>query len=532
MTVPRRLAIGATLAAVTRPVGVRAAAPAARVLRYVPGFDLKGLDPIVDTGLTTLQHGYMIYDTLFAMDAALRPRPQMVASYGGEPSGLVHEFGLRPGLFFHDATPVRARDCIASIKRWAVRDVMGRILLPRIAALEAVDESRFRLTLARPFPVLLQALAKISASPCFIMREREAETDPFRAVTTSVGSGPFRFLQAEHMPGAMAAYERNAAYVPRHELPDGYAGAKQVMVEHVEWRFLPDAATRAAALLAGEVDIVSSLPSEMLPMMQRRADIKVEALDRLGWMTYIRPNQLYPPFSDVRARQALALLVDQSDYTALAAGSGRLGHEDWSFLADGSAPASGGVEAFGKPDLGRARTLLQEAGYDGEPIVVLDPVDDAQLSSVTALTVSQLRKVGVNVRPVAGDLASIFVRRASRAPPDAGGWHLFHSRSLSIELSNPLTNFPLASPCGPARASGWFGWPCAPALEALRQGWADASDDADRQRLIRDLQQAAARALPFIPLGRINLPVFHRTRVTGLIEMPVPVFWQVRTEND
>lgn len=531
MAVPRRLAIGATLAAMTMPGCARAAAPAEKVLRYVPEFDLRSLDPIVDTGLTTLQHGYMIYDTLFAMDTALRPRPQMVGTYGVSTDELIHEFGLRPGLFFHDGLPVRARDCIASIKRWAVRDVMGRVLLSRTTSLDVVDESTFRLTLTRPFPMLLQALAKISASPCFIMRAQDAETDPFQTVTTSVGSGPFRFLRAEHVPGAMVAYERNATYNSRHEPSDGYAGAKQAMVERVEWRSLPDAAMRAQALLAGEVDIVSSLPFELLPMMQQRADIKVEALDGLGWMMYIRPNQLFPPFSDVRARRALACLVDQSEYTALAAGSGQFGHEDWSFLADGAAPASSGPEAFGKPDLGRAKALMQEAGYDGEPIVVLDPVDNILLSSITALTVSQLRKIGVNVRPVTQDLASMIIQRVSHALPGAGGWHLFHGRSLSIEMSNPLTNFPLASPCGLDRASGWFGWPCAPALEALRRSWADVSDDAERHGLIDQLQQAAALTLPFVPLGRVELPVVHQAHVTRLVQMPVPVFWRLQIES-
>ena len=218
-----------------------------------------------------------------------------------------------------------------------------------------------------------------------------------------------------------------------------------------------------------------------------------------------------------------------------AAGGPENGQPCWSFLACGGPSgnaATGDLAAsdagFGRPDLPRARQLLQEAGYRGEPIVVLDPVDNVMIGNITAVTIGQLRKIGATVQPRTVDLATMLAMRAITKPPGEGGWHLFHARSLGVELSNPLTNFPLASPCSAAGSGdrvGWFGWPCDPAIERLRLQWADAADDAERLRIAGLLQEAAARSLPFIPVGQVDVPVVRRKAVRGLVNMPVTVLW-------
>ncbi len=537
MALGRRTAVMGSLAAgLLTPLGksARADSSGASVLRFVPPFDLRGMDPIVDTGLATLQHGYMIYDTLFAMDHTFAPRPQMVDTYQISPDGLTYDFRLRPGLRFHDGAAVAAEDCTASIRRWGARDVMGKLILARTAGLDAIDEATFRLHLTEPFPLLIQALAKISSSPCFIMRKRDAATDPAVPVTSAIGSGPFRFLPDGFVPGALVAYGANTDYVPRSDAADGYAGRKSAGVSRVEWHVIPDPATQVSAILAGEVDVISSPVLDQLAQLRASPALTVRLFDRLGWTAYIRPNQLFPPFNDVRARQALAHLAGQADYMQAAAGAPENWGECQSFLSCALPPAPGDGEALGTPDLPLARQLLAASGYAGEPIVVLDPVDSPVLSNITAVTISQLRKIGAVVQPYAADIATVFSRRASMQPPGQGGWHLFHTISLGLELDNPLTNFALQSPCRVAASGpppGWYGWPCDPRVEDLRRDWAQAPDEADRQTILLQLQQEAARSLPFIPVGRLYTPVAYRNAVRFLPEMPVPVLWNATVAN-
>src|SRR5437899_6778838 len=99
-----------------------ASAATAKTLRVAPHSDLKIIDPIWTTALISVNHGYMVYDTLFALDGKLNVQPQMVERHAMSADKLTWTLTLRDGLEWHDGAPVTAEDCIASIKRWGARD--------------------------------------------------------------------------------------------------------------------------------------------------------------------------------------------------------------------------------------------------------------------------------------------------------------------------------------------------------------------------------------------------------------------------
>src|SRR3954467_10545752 len=153
-------------------------AASAQTLRVVMLSDLKILDPIWTTAYIVRDHGYMVYDTLLAMDAQLVVKPQMLASWTVSDDKLTYKFLLRDGLKFHDGAPVTAEDCVASIKRWGARDAMGQKLMSYVAELAAPDAKTIRMTLKEPYGLVLQTLAKPGASVPFMMPKRIADTDP------------------------------------------------------------------------------------------------------------------------------------------------------------------------------------------------------------------------------------------------------------------------------------------------------------------------------------------------------------------
>ena len=156
----------------------------AQTLRMVAHSDLKVLDPIWTTAFITRNHGYMVYDVLFARDADLRIQPQMVDKYEVSADKLSWKFTLRDGLEWHDGKPVTAEDCVASIRRWAARDALGQQLMASVGELIAVDAKTFTMTLKEPFGLVLEALGKPSSNVPFMMPKRVAETDPNRSTTT------------------------------------------------------------------------------------------------------------------------------------------------------------------------------------------------------------------------------------------------------------------------------------------------------------------------------------------------------------
>jgi peptide/nickel transport system substrate-binding protein len=186
-----------------------------KVLRVVPHADLKVLDPHTNTATITLMHGTMIYDTLFAWDSKLQAKPQMVGTYQISPNRLVYTFTLRSRLKFHDGQPVTSHDVIPSIKRWMVRNTLGQTLAKFLAAIESTDDKTFVIRLKEPFGFVEMALG---APDAVIMREKEAAMDPLKAITETIGSGPFRFVRSEWNPGAKVVYEKNPDYVPSRRM--------------------------------------------------------------------------------------------------------------------------------------------------------------------------------------------------------------------------------------------------------------------------------------------------------------------------
>src|SRR5713226_700233 len=290
-----------------------------KTLRFIAGSDLRVLDPIWTTAGITRAHGYMVFDTLFALDAKFRPQPQMVGDYNISPDQLLYTFTLRDGIKFHDGEPVRGTDCVASLRRWMVRDAFGQSLAAAVDKMEAVGDKGLMIRLKEPFPLALDALAKI-ASPPFIMPERLAKTDPYQQVTEAVGSGPFKFVKEEFQPGHMAVYVKNTDYVPRSEPPSWASGGKVVRVDRVAWLYVPDAMTKAAALASGEVDWWENPTPDIWPLLATNPEINLAELDPLGAMGTLRFNHLHPPFDNVKMRQAVLAVADQVDFMVAYAG--------------------------------------------------------------------------------------------------------------------------------------------------------------------------------------------------------------------
>ncbi len=162
-----------------------------KILRMVPHADLKVTDPISTTATITIDHAMMIYDTLYAWDASLNPKPQMVASHTLSADSLLYTFALRPGLKFHDGSAVTAKDVVASVKRWEARDTMGQKLAEMTKAMAAVDDNTFTIQLKAPYAYTLTTLASSGGNIPAIMRFKDAEADPFtRAPRSSTRSSP------------------------------------------------------------------------------------------------------------------------------------------------------------------------------------------------------------------------------------------------------------------------------------------------------------------------------------------------------
>jgi peptide/nickel transport system substrate-binding protein len=494
-----------------------------RVIRSVPIGELRALDPIWTTTYLTRNHGYLVWDTLFAMDAQNRPQPQMVGEYGTSGDGKEWTFRLRDGLLWHDGTPVTATDCVASIRRWGARDGMGRALLRVTESLEAPDARTIRLRLTRPVGFVLEALGKIDSNVPFMMPERLARTDPNTAVTDPVGSGPFRFMRDQWVPGARVIYERFAEYVPRAEPPSQAAGGKVVKVDRVESLYTPDAATAANGLAAGELDLLESPAPDLVPRMAKMRNVTVVPNDPLGYVLFLAMNHLHPPFDNVEARRALMGVIQQPDFMVATVGQDQPWRECGApFGCAPSEPPQ--FDSLGWPRLTdqQARDAFRAAGYDGRPIVVMDPADNAVLHPGALLAAEALRRIGANVDLVAMDWSGLIQRRSSRNSPAQGGWNVFVTNATITGVQNPLLNVFVGNCEG-----AWFGWPCDTRVPQLNDAWTYETDPARRQEILKELERVHVANATNIPLGQYRSVVAHRANLRGLLPGPALFYWNL-----
>ena len=499
----------------------------ARTLRFIPTADLGSLDPVWSTQYVVRDASLLVWDTLYGVGRGLTVRPQMCEGHEVSADALTWSFRLRAGLRFHDGEPVLSRDVVASLTRWMARDTMGLALRSRLDVLEAVDDRSFRFRLRTPFPKLLFALGKPNTRLACIMPERIARTDPAQQIKEFIGSGPMRVRRDEWVPGALAVFERFDGYQPREEPGDWTSGGKRMWFDRVEWHTTPDPATAAAALQTGEADWLQSAVPDLIPVLRRARDVQIAVSDPLGNIGDCRMNHLAAPFDDVRVRRAVQMAASQDDYMRAAIGDDTaLWKPLPGFFTPGTPnyTAAGGTPLEGKRDFDKARALLREAGYNGEPIVLLVATDQGPHSKAMGdVTADLLKQLGMTVDYVATDTATIGTRRTKKETPSQGGWHIFHTNHSGSDCVNPA-NYGALSTSGDA---AWWGWPKNEAIAADIASWFDVPDATAEKALCERINRASMEFVTFIPTGFYQSQQAWRSDLRGVVSAPFPVFWGV-----
>lgn len=508
------------------PTISKAHAAAPVTLRAVMQGDLRVFDPIWTTANITAYYGMMVYDTLFAIDEHYRPQPQMVGKWGVSDDKLTYTFQLRDGLGWQDGTPVTADDCVASIRRWMVRNGGGQVMQQFLKDISAKDDKTFVIALKEPFGLVVDLLASPITPVCFMMRKKDAETDPFQQIKSRIGSGPFTFNEAETRPGNRYVWNKWDKYVPRPEKPDGLAGGKVVHLDKVIWENIADQQTATAALQSGEIDFFELPPIDLLPELEGNSDIKTTVLNKTGNVGIARMNCLHAPFNSVYARQAMLRLLNQSDFLKATYGNPKYYQTCPSFFGcNNPMETDVGTEWFKQGvDLATAKALFQKAGYKGEKVIILDATNIAFMNNSAQLIAGQLQQIGVKTELATSDWGGVVTRRASMAPDDKGGWDVFVTWASGYAFSNPVALAALSA----AGKKGWYGWPSNAEYETLRMQWAKASSETARKAIAEKMAKLGWEFVPEVILGQWVAPSAMRSNVNGFIGVPEIIpFWNV-----
>jgi peptide/nickel transport system substrate-binding protein len=459
-----------------------------------------------------------VFDTLFSMDSKGTIRPQMVAEYGKSADGLNWSFTLREGLKWHDGTDVTAADCVASLRRWGKQDSLGRMLLAATDKIAADGPRAFSIALHEPFPLMLDVLGKPNAPVPFMMPERIIQAAGAGRITDITGSGPFVFQRDTWRPGDSMVLARNGAYVPRAEPPDFLSGGKVVRVDQALLRVMPDQATGANALMAGEIDYMQFLPFDLLDPLSKADGVRLMALGGPDmYQGNFRLNAASGPFADPAVRRVLWKLVDQDQILTAIGIPDRFRMKSCPafFMCGTPYESNAGAEAA-RFSVADAKAELARTRYNGEPVVMLEV--SGSISQIAGNLLAQnMKQAGFTVEEQTMDWGTVLARRAKRE-----GWSLFPVYSNASDMSSPLTHFYVTNNC-----ADYPGWSCDASVTSLLKAFARAETLQERKTIAAEIQATEYETVPSVMWGQFAIPVGYRTRVKNLIPSAFPMLWNL-----
>ena len=404
-------------------------------LVWVPQGSVGNLDSMTSGSAIGRGVSWHFWESLAQWDSQGFINPDMADNW--EVDGSTYTFTLRDNLTWHDGSQVLPEDVLASIERFRNQDKSFSPILNEIwSGTEVVDDKTFKIMLTESSALLMTALGYVGGTQPNIMPKETAEKYPAgELIQDFVASGPYEFISWD--PGNEIILDRYEDYVPRREEPSYRAGAKLAYFDRLHMKEIPDQETRVAAVLTGTVDFLDVVSSDFYEEALKNSDQVSIHIGIPGAQPDVGFNTRDPLLgfteSGQKIRQAIQAAVNAEDIMK-GYGDSRLWQLCPSLQMCGTpwAEHTDNEDLYNQNNPERARQLLAESGYSGEPIIILDPTDFPTIHPIAPVLREQLSAVGINAEVKSTDWAGqLAVGRGT------DGWHIFTGWNSS-NLYHPL----------------------------------------------------------------------------------------------
>ena len=428
--------------------------------------------------------------------------PMLAEGHTVSDDGLVYTIKLRRGVRFHHGQELTAADAVASLLRYGRLHARGRRLFQRVESVKALDHYTVQLRLQGQTALVLPLLGTAIYPKEVLEEAGEGQ------IRTHIGMGPFKL--AELQPGRVKLV-RFEGYQSRAEPPNGYGGGKAAWVDTLLFLYLPDDSVRLAALESGDVDITWGT-HEAYDRLKALPDLNVK-IEKPGNKFVTLLNKQKGLFTNVKLRQAALAALDMEPILRAAVGHPQFYRLD-SSLSFKEEPwwTDAGGELYNQNNPEKARRLLKEAGYQGEPVRYIAAYDAVAQHRVAPATKQQLESVGFTVELQLMEWSTSVRRRDNPDLWDARTvwWWITPDPTLSTGL----------------RCDG-PGWNCDPDFATLLQAMETELQFERRYRLWQEIHRLFWDRVPFIQYGDTFWLTVMRKHVQGPFDMPVWYFWNV-----
>jgi peptide/nickel transport system substrate-binding protein len=471
------------------------------------------LDAHATTAVITREIAINMYEGLYALDAKYQPVPLLAEGHDVLDGARRYVIRLRSNVKFHNGKPLTSADVVASLKRWGATASPGKAVFKNVESVEAKGPLTVEIKLKESAGSLLTILAHVdSAASIYPKDVIDAAGD--KPLKEYVGTGPFKFV--EHRPDRHIKLARFDGYAARSEPASGLAGARAAHVDEILFLPVPDYATRQAGIATGEYHYIQQIKPDQYDQIKATAGVEPIVVKPYGWVTLVL-NTKQGLMMDKRLRLAIQATLD-SEPLMLAG----LGHKDFYRLDPGivfqeqAYHSRAAAASYNQRDREKAKRLLKEAGYAGQPLRWLVTTEYEHHYKPALVAKSQLEEVGFKIDLQVSDWATVVQRRNK---PEL--WEVFSTAFVFVPEPTVL----------PQVLCDWPGWWCNPDKDALLQAMGRESDLKKRQALWDKVQTVFYADAARIKIGDYFRLDARRKDVQGYEPGPYMHFWNVWLER-
>jgi peptide/nickel transport system substrate-binding protein len=423
-----------------------------------------------------------VYEGLFAYDKAFQPVPMLAESHIATDGGRRYTITLRKGVRFHNGKELTSADVVASLNRWGKTATLGKTTWRNVEGIEAKDPSTVVIHLKQPSGALLFGLAEYNNAAAIYPKEIvDAAGDG--QVKEFIGTGPFRFV--EHKPDRHIKLARFKDYSARAEPSNGMGGKRVAYVDEILFMPVPDVAVRLAGVETGEYHFGQQIKQDQYDRIKSLPALEARIVRPSGWSAAIL-NHKEGVMTSKKVRQAFQAALDMEPIMAAGFGNKEFYRLDGSvvFVEQPAWHSTAGVAAYNQKDKEKARRLLKEAGYTGQPVRWITTREYEWMYKNALVAKQQLEEAGFKVDLQVVDWATLVQRRNK---PE-----LYDVFSTGLVFN-----------AFPPQASGlqcnWPGWWCLEEKDKLLADMA-AEPDAKKRKAMLDRVQV----LFYEDVGRVK----------------------------
>lgn len=472
------------------------------------------LDPVITTATVARDVALQIFEPLVTINSNLQPQPMLAESYETSEDGKTITFHLRQGVKFHNGKEMKAEDVVASMNRWKRLSSRAKAAFSN-AEFKIKNDYTVLLELEEPNRTALSVLSSSTQLPA-IMPKEVIDSAGEDGISEYIGTGPFKFV--EWKQDQYIKLTKFEDYQPSSTPSDGPSGKKEALVDEIYFMIVTDSSTRIAGMQTGDYDIATTIPFDSYDQID--ADPNLDTYIASSGFNLIVFNKKQGVFSDVKVRQAVAAALDIEAVLKASHSDEKFYRMNPSLMLEEQTDwyTTAGEQFYNQKDPEKAKQLLQEAGYNGEPVTFITSREYEDFYNASVVVKEQLEKVGMNVNLEVFDWATVVDKQDDPSAYDAF--------ITGFSINTDPTQFIFLD-----SKNQWAGWTNNPEIDSLLAEIRGAASQEEAKAVYEKLQAEVWNSLPILKFGDKNFFYATSKDVEGFKDVIGMVLWNVKKAN-